>query len=156
MSLFGSPQPKQPLNYYPPERLNLIEALIPLLEGTENWGRRYDIEWYVNRCMRAGFCSTHDQMRLCAERYIAGKRKLTPPGTARRKTAEKKKAQFLLSIPLELSKAIDETLAEQTKAVEQYRSGAEKALNSIVGGVMKRHRSDPAIIKELLIKKISG
>lgn len=132
---------------YTPERLNIVEALIPLLQNTSDWDRRYEIEWYVGRCVMKGFCKTQDQMRLCAERYIAGKRKVTPPGTARRKLAEKKKKEFLKSIPPELNAAIEAAITEQQKAVEQYRSGVEKALNSIVGGVMKRHRSDPAIVK---------
>lgn len=136
--------------------ISLIEALIPLLENTPNWERRYEIAWYVDRCRMKGFATTSDQIRLCAERYIAGKRKVTPPGTKRRKLAAKKMREVMSNVPKELMQAIEAVVAEQTKAVEQYIGGTDKALNALVGGVMKRHKSDPAIVRELLIKKIKG
>lgn len=136
------------------ERMNLIGALIPLLDETAAWNQRYEIEWYVSKCQDEGFAQTSDQIRLCAERFIAGKRKVTPPGTARRKRAEKKMREVLANTPKELREAIDAVISEQVKAVEQYRSGIDKAINSLVGAVMKRHKSDPAIIRELLSRKI--
>lgn len=143
---------------YPPvftgSSWNTITALIPLLEGTANWDRRYEIAWYVDRCVAAGFASTSDQMRLCAERYIAGKRKITPPGTARRKRDAIKMKRVLKDTPTALIAAVNDVIAEQQKAVTQYKNGVDKALNALVGGVMKRYKVDPAIIRELLIKKI--
>lgn len=139
---------------FPPERLNVIAALIPVLQHTPVWERRYEVEAYIWRCVDAGFCSTDDQVRLCAERYLAGKRKVTPPGTARRLKAERKLKETLSRVPPELKAAIDEALTEQSKAVAQYKSGIEKALNAIVGSVMKRHKADPAIVKELLVRSI--
>lgn len=139
---------------FPPERLSVISALIPVLQHTPTWGRRYEVEAYIWRCVDAGFCSTDDQVKLCAERYLAGKRKVTPPGTARRLKAERKLKEILSKVPPELQTAIDAALTEQCKAIVQYKSGIEKALNAIVGSVMKRHKADPAIIKELLIRSI--
>jgi hypothetical protein len=139
---------------YTAERLDLVGALIPLLEGTSHWESRWDIEWYVSKCMMAGFCKTEDQMRLCASRWIAGKRKINAPGTARRERDAKRMREMLANTPPELLKAVQEVVAEQTKAVEQYRAGTEKALNALVGGVMKRFKSDPATVRELLIKQI--
>jgi len=136
-------------------RMVLIEALVPLLYGTPHWEDRWNIEAYVARCIIAGFCKTQDQMRLCAERYIAGKRKVTPPGTKRRKVQEKKKAEALKNTPPELINAILQAIAENEKAVNQFRGGNEKALNALVGGVMKRCKADPAIVKELLLRKIN-
>lgn len=138
------------------QSMPLIEALIPLLEHTPEWERRYEIAWYVSRCQLAGFATTSDQMRLCAERYIAGKRKVTPPGTKRRKLAAKKMREVLANVPKELMVAIDAVVAEQQKAVQQFLGGTDKALNALVGGVMKRYKSDPAIVRELLVKKIKG
>lgn len=147
--------PATKLAMFPPQRLVLVEALIPLLQFTPNWDNRYEIEVYVSRCVSAGFASTSDQYRLCAERYIAGKRRVTPPGARRRKLAEKKMREVLTNTPPELRAAIDAVIAEQAKAVAQYKSGVGKALNALVGGVMKRHKSDPAIVRELLIKTIN-
>ncbi len=45
---------------------------------------RNEVAHYVDRCMAAGFCKTEDDIRACAGRYLAGKRKVTAPGTARR------------------------------------------------------------------------
>lgn len=139
---------------FPIERLEIVEALIPLLQHTDNWDRRYDVEVYVSRCRAAGFATTSDQYRLCAERFLAGKRKITPPGTKRRKRDAKKMQEVLSNTPAEMIVAVEAVIAEQQKAVTQYKSGVDKALNALVGGVMKRYKADPAIIRELLIKKI--
>lgn len=140
---------------FPRERFALMEALIPLLHDTPHWDIRFDIEWYVSKCMAAGFCKTQDQIRLCAERYLAGKRKITPPGTKRRKVAEKERKKLKASVPSELMKAVNEAIAEGAKAIAQYKSGVEKALNAVVGGVMKRHKADPAFVRELILEKIA-
>jgi Asp-tRNA(Asn)/Glu-tRNA(Gln) amidotransferase B subunit len=129
--------------------------LIPLLQNTQHWENRWNIEAYVSRCMEKGFCKTADQMRLCAERYIAGKRKINPPGTQRRKVQEKKKAEALKNAPVELINAILQAMAENEKAVTQFKNGNEKVLNALVGGVMKRYKADPVIVKELLLQKIN-
>lgn len=52
---------------------------------------------------------------------------------------------------------IDKAIAENEKAVADYKSGKEKALMSIFGACMKELRGagDPAVIKELLLKKLS-
>jgi hypothetical protein len=141
--------------FWCPEDSYMIGVLIDLLQGTPDWERRYDIAWYVSRCESAGFCDTGDQIRACAERYIAGKRKVTPPGTKRRKRVERERRKILRNIPAELVKAISEVIAENAKAIQQYKDGNEKAINSMVGGVMKRYRGDPAVIKILLIQGFS-
>ena len=141
--------------WFSAERGNVVGALIPLLEGTEFWDRRWDIEWYVSKCITAGFCKTDDQVRLCAQRWMAGKRKVTPPGTKRRKTEAKKKAAMMSNVPAELTAAIEAVVAENAKAVAQFKGGTEKALNALVGGVMKRYKTDPATVKDLLIRRIN-
>ncbi len=143
------------MTLYPAERFAVIEALIPLLQNTQHWDQRYEIEWYVGRCVMAGFCKTQDQMRLCAERYIAGKRRVSPPGTKRRKRDAKRMRDMMANVPAALLEAVDAVIAEQTKAVQQYLAGTEKALNALVGGVIKRYKTDPAVIRELLVKRIA-
>ena len=51
---------------------------------------------------------------------------------------------------------VDEVLANNAKAIEQFRSGNEKALNAIVGQVMKEGKGafNPGKVNELLKAKI--
>lgn len=139
---------------FPPERLSALEPLIALLQFTEHWDKRYEVEWYVSRCIVAGFANTPDQVRLCAERYLAGKRKVTPPGTKRRKRDAKRMRDMMSNTPAELLAAVAGAIADAPRAVQQYLSGTEKALNALVGGVIKRYKTDPAVIRELLIQKL--
>ena len=52
---------------------------------------------------------------------------------------------------------IDKVIAENEKAVADYKSGKEKALMALFGACMKELRGagDPAVIKELLLNKLS-
>jgi len=56
----------------------------------------------------------------------------------------------------EIEKLVDEVLAANAKQVEDYRSGREKAFNSLVGQVMKRTRgkANPAQVNEILRRKL--
>ncbi|MBI4155255.1 Asp-tRNA(Asn)/Glu-tRNA(Gln) amidotransferase subunit GatB [Candidatus Woesearchaeota archaeon] len=49
-----------------------------------------------------------------------------------------------------------EAIAENLKAVEDYKKGEEKALDFVVGSVMKKTRgkADPVLVKELIKKEI--
>ncbi len=56
-----------------------------------------------------------------------------------------------------IDSVIDKVIAENEKAVADYKSGKEKALMALFGACMKELRGagDPAVIKELLTKKLS-
>ena len=56
-----------------------------------------------------------------------------------------------------LEKLVDEVLAASPKQVEDYRSGKEKAFNSLVGQVMKatRGKASPAQLNEILRRKLA-
>ena len=56
----------------------------------------------------------------------------------------------------ELEKYCKESIAENPKAVEDYRKGEEKALNFLMGKVIAKTKgkADPNVVKELLIQKI--
>jgi aspartyl-tRNA(Asn)/glutamyl-tRNA(Gln) amidotransferase subunit B len=58
----------------------------------------------------------------------------------------------------EIEKIIDEVLAANAKQVEDYRSGKEKAFNSLVGQVMKRSqgKANPAQVNEILRSKLKA
>jgi aspartyl-tRNA(Asn)/glutamyl-tRNA(Gln) amidotransferase subunit B len=53
---------------------------------------------------------------------------------------------------------VDEALAANARQVAEYRAGKEKALNSLVGQVMKRSRgkANPAQVNEILRRKLAG
>ena len=58
----------------------------------------------------------------------------------------------------ELSAAADDAIASNPKVVESYRSGDAKALNFLMGQVMKRTqgKANPATARELLTKKLGA
>jgi hypothetical protein len=140
----------------------MFDVLSPFMELTEPptpWNRTWmgDLVWYVKLCEMAGFCSTDDGIRLCARRWLSGKRKVTAPGTQRRKDAEKARRKLLAAVPQELLEALK--MASQTQAAEQYRGGSEKALNSLIGFVMRRYvaatKVSAQVVRELLIETLN-
>ena len=58
----------------------------------------------------------------------------------------------MANIPAVLTNAIAEVMEQNSKAIEQYRAGNEKAVNALVGQVMRKHKTDAAVIKQLLIQ----
>ena len=138
---------------FPANRLSSIQAIIPLLDGSELWDNRFEIEWYVNRCELAGFCTTDDLRRACAKRYIAGKRKITPPGTRKKKESLKLQRKILLNPPEDLLISISKIISGDL--TRQYLSGNTKVLNSMIGMVLKEYKTEPNIIKQLLLDKLS-
>jgi len=67
-----------------------------------------------------------------------------------------KEALGKVSAADELSKVADEIIAENQKAVEDYRSGKKEAANFLMGQVMKkmRGRADSAVVIKLLSEKL--
>src|SRR6185503_10216045 len=63
-----------------------------------------------------------------------------------------------ISDPNELEKLVDEAIAAGAKQVADYRAGKEKALQSLVGQVMKasKGKANPAQVNELLRKKLTS
>ena len=56
----------------------------------------------------------------------------------------------------ELSTIIDEAIENSQKAVEEYKSGKGKALQSIVGQIMRftKGKANPQLVNEMLIEKL--
>lgn len=111
-----------------------------------------DMVWYLSECGIAGFMNTNDQARLCAQRWIAGKRKVTPPGTKRRKREAKERKKVMLNLPKALVDAISNVVASDV--FKHVVGGNEKAANSLMGMVMRQHKADPQLIKQLLAAEI--
>lgn len=57
-----------------------------------------------------------------------------------------------------IEKIVDEVLAANAKQVEDYKSGKEKAFNSLVGQVMKatQGKANPAQVNDILKRKLAG
>ena len=57
-----------------------------------------------------------------------------------------------------IEKLVDDVLASNAKRVQDYRAGKEKALNSLVGQVMKatKGKADPEQVNRVLRRKLSG
>ena len=58
----------------------------------------------------------------------------------------------------EIEKLVDEAIAAGAKQVADYRAGKEKALQSLVGQVMKasKGKANPAQVNEILRRKLGG
>lgn len=126
-------QLRQAVVYY----LDIAGSLSTILRPQDTaWPNRDDVMWYVSRCEMAGFCTTDDLRRRCAERYLAGKRAVTPPGTRRRKVRAKRTRELLVHLPAGLLEALEE--GKRTKAWAQYVGGNEKAVNAVIGPLIKR------------------
>jgi aspartyl-tRNA(Asn)/glutamyl-tRNA(Gln) amidotransferase subunit B len=63
-----------------------------------------------------------------------------------------------VSDPGALEKAVDQVLAANAKQVEDFRSGKEKAFNSLVGQVMKatQGKANPAQVGDILRKRLAS
>ena len=57
-----------------------------------------------------------------------------------------------------IESAVDEVIAKNPKAVEEYRGGKKKALGALVGQVMKltRGKANPQLVNQLLAKKLEA
>jgi aspartyl-tRNA(Asn)/glutamyl-tRNA(Gln) amidotransferase subunit B len=68
--------------------------------------------------------------------------------------SEKKLSQ--ISNVAEIREAVDQAIADNTKAVLDYKAGKEQALAFITGQVMKatRGRANPFLVKEILIQEL--
>ena len=57
-----------------------------------------------------------------------------------------------------IAAAVDAVLAENPKAVADYRAGKPRALGALVGPVMKRMggKVDPAVVNRLLAERIAA
>ena len=133
--------------------LRLMQALDSVLAGTDAWSRRWAVAGYVQLCEMAGFCSTDDMRRLCAQRWLAGKRKVSPPGARRRKNAEREMRRLLADAPPPLTRAIEAVAT--TDAAAQFVAGNGKALNALVGMVLRQYKVDPAVVRALLIRRLT-
>lgn len=136
------------------ELSSIAEVLLPMLRQTKDWPIRNEVAAYIDKCIAKGFCKTDDDMRLCAQRFLSGKRKVTPPGTKRRKVLLKEQAKLRASIPSEVVQAVETVIQNNPKAVSHYLAGNDKAIGALIGQVIKLYKFDPVIIADLLKERI--
>ena len=57
-----------------------------------------------------------------------------------------------------IEKIVDEVIANNPKNVEEFRAGKEKALNGLVGQVMKasKGKANPGQVNQILRAKLAG
>ena len=57
-----------------------------------------------------------------------------------------------------IESVVDEVIAKNPKAVEEYRAGKKKAIGALVGQIMKatKGKANPQMVNELLAKKLEG
>ncbi len=57
-----------------------------------------------------------------------------------------------------IEKIVDEVLAANTKSVEEFRAGKEKAFNALVGQAMKatKGKANPAQVNEILRRRLAS
>ena len=57
-----------------------------------------------------------------------------------------------------LEAIVDEVLAANPKSIEEFRAGKDRALNALVGQVMKgsKGKANPQQVTDLLKKKLAG
>ncbi|MBN1621968.1 MAG: Asp-tRNA(Asn)/Glu-tRNA(Gln) amidotransferase subunit GatB [Endomicrobiales bacterium] len=69
----------------------------------------------------------------------------------------KEKGLVQISDESAIEKYCDEAISENPKAVSEYKSGKEKAIGALVGGVMKKTggKANPQIVNKILRKKLS-
>ena len=95
-------------------------------------------------------------VREIVKRILIGKKAITLPGNKRKKRQEKEREKLKKNLPKELLAAIETVYTNSAKAIQQYKDGNAKALNAMVGMVMKNFKHDASIIKDLLMDKISA
>jgi len=66
----------------------------------------------------------------------------------------KEKGLAQISDEGELMRLCKEAISENPKAVEEYKSGKERALGAIVGAVMKKSKgkANPQVVNDILLK----
>jgi aspartyl-tRNA(Asn)/glutamyl-tRNA(Gln) amidotransferase subunit B len=58
----------------------------------------------------------------------------------------------------EIEKIVDQVIGTNSKSVEEYRAGKERAFNALVGQVMKatKGKANPQQVNEILKRKLAG
>ena len=133
--------------------LEIFESLASYLEKLPR--NSFDeMLYYVGLCEYYGHCHDGNSRRLCADRWLSGKRKISAPGTKRKKREAKERAKLLSSLSEEFKSIIDKVI--NSDLASQYRNGNKKALNSCVGAILKQTKELPAqAVKELLERRLN-
>lgn len=121
-----------------------------LEKETHNETYRNNLEYYMYQC--ENFINSYDDAVLVGRRYLAGKRKITPPFTRKRKEEMKKVKKATNNVP----KQFLDFLSEQVNndLIIQYKNGNEKAINAFVGQCIKFIKQNSLDIPTSAVKEI--
>jgi hypothetical protein len=131
----------------------IAESVSRVLENDEdgstiNTKAMHELGYYLSLCNMRGFAETEKDLDMCARRYLAGKRKVSPPFTKTRKRAAIKARKARESVPKEV---LDQIGFVMTLPIAQNVN--EKSINALVGMVLKKHKYNPQVVKELIQSK---
>jgi len=117
--------------------------------STIKLGLRHEVGYYISLCNMKGFANTNSELDACARRYLAGKRKVSPPFTKTRKRAAIKARKARESVPKEVLEQIDFVMT-----LPMAQNINEKSINALVGMVLKKHKYNPQVVKELIQERV--
>ncbi len=107
----------------------------------------------VARLVREGELSSTNAKALLSYLWDEG----IGPGRDIRRVAEER-GLIQKSDAGELGRVVDEVLASQAKAVEDYKSGNQRAFGALVGAAMKatKGQGNPQLITKMLRERLGG
>jgi hypothetical protein len=127
----------------------VIGVLLPMLRSTPSWTSRFEVQRYVEKCLLAGFCQSDKDLVACAARYLAGKRKVTKPGTRKAKYQTKQLSRFLSNHPSEVLVVTRKLLSTHPIV----RQPPDKYLSMLTGLALKELKIEPYLLRGLLSKE---
>jgi hypothetical protein len=140
--------------YWTDNMSKIASIAIKVVQKTEDEGGDlsliHQIGYYLSLCNIAGFAKTEKDLDACARRYLAGKRKVSPPFTKTRKNAAIKARKARESVPKEVLDQIDFVMT-----LPMAQNVNEKSINALVGMVLKKHKYNPQVVKELIQSRVS-
>lgn len=113
---------------------------------------RWDITYYIHDCWDAGLCRNKDQIIECIKSWMEGERDIVAPGTKRRLAEEAKRKELASNVPQELIDVVNNLKGDPL--IQQHRDGNPKAINALMGKVLKQYKADPVFVKEFLLNNL--
>ncbi|MDE2098883.1 MAG: hypothetical protein KGL39_16640 [Patescibacteria group bacterium] len=137
--------------YWTPERSRIVEISLRVVRKHEEEGvdlkLAHEVGCYLDKCVHK-FSPSDAELEMCARRYLAGKRKASPPFTKTRKRAAAKARKARSTVPADVMAVIDRVVESAPAVVSQ------KAVNALVGQVLRVHKFNPQVVKELIEAKL--
>jgi Asp-tRNA(Asn)/Glu-tRNA(Gln) amidotransferase B subunit len=115
----------------------------------------YGMAKYVSDVLELYDKKDKDLVRRIMEAYQRGKRKINLLGTSSKKKQFKELNKLTQNVPPELDEIINKTFTTHFNIVEQVKSGNSKAINQLLGIVIKQYKIDGLVLKKIIESKIN-